>query len=403
MRLVMGGESLEGPLTGIGQYTYYLATGMLTNPDIKDFKLLTHGVLRDSGSIIASGSKNADGSVTEKSKRSRFNIMLGQARSVAAQNSAAMALYEGLIPRLERHALRNYGTADVYHSPNYMLPDFPGRRVVSILDLSTYRYPDQHPEARVRFVNRHIEKAIKHADHIITISNLMKTEIIERFHYPEECITVTYLGADDTFRPQSENEFQKKSQALKLAYKGYFLFVSSIEPRKNLGRLLDAYLAYRSSCSIEPLPLIVVGIPGWKSQDLHARLRQLEAQSHVRYLGYVDQSLLPTLMAGARALLYPSLYEGFGLPVLEAMQSGAAVMTSEETAMAELGGDAVLQLDPRNTGAMAEAIEILSSDMEAVNALSHKGIEQAKQFSWQRCAEQTLAAYHGTDHWESTK
>ncbi|MHC8604054.1 glycosyltransferase family 4 protein [Arenicellales bacterium IMCC58067] len=403
MRLAMGGESLEGPLTGIGQYTYHLAKGMLARPNIEDFKFLTHGRLRDPGALISGCSGNADSGATENQKPSRLTAALGQARSIAAQSKTAVALYERLMPRLERHALRHYGPADVYHSPNYMLPDFPGRRVVSILDLSTYRYPDHHPEARVRFVNRHIEKAIKHADHIITISNSMKTEIIERFHYPQECVSVTYLGADDTFRPLSENEFQKKSQALKLAYKGYFLFVSSIEPRKNLGRLLDAYLAYRSSCSIEPLPLIVVGIPGWKSQDLHARLRHLEAQGYVRYLGYEDQSLLSTLMAGGRALLYPSLYEGFGLPVLEAMQSGAAVITSQETAMAELGGDAVLQLDPRNTGAMAEAIEFLASDLEAVNALSHKGIEQAKKFSRQRCTEQTLAAYHGTAHWESTK
>ena len=282
-----------------------------------------------------------------------------------------------------------------------MLPDFPGRRVVSILDLSTYRYPEHHPEARVRFVNQHIEKSIKHADHIITISNLVKGEIVERFRYPEERITVTYLGADDSFRPLSENEFLEDSQTLKLVYKGYFLFVSSIEPRKNLDRLLNAYIAYRNSCSTEPLPLIVTGIPGWKSHNLHSRLKQLQTQSDVRYLGYVDQSLLPTLMAGARALLYPSLYEGFGLPVLEAMQSGTAVITSQETAMAEIGGDAVLQVDPQNTGAMAEAIASLASDEEAVNALSRKGTEQAKQFSWQRCAEQTLAAYHGTAHRES--
>ena len=397
MRLVMGGESLEGPLTGIGQYTYHLAKGMLASPDIEDFKLLAHGRLRDPSSLIAGGS-NADSEATKNQKPSRLNVALGQARSIAAQSRTAVALYERLMPRLERHALRHYGAADAYHSPNYMLPDFPGRRIVSILDLSTYRYPGQHPEARVRFVNQHIEKAIKQADHIITISNLVKGEIVERFRYPEERITVTYLGADDAFRPLSENEFLTENQTLKLAYKGYFLFVSSIEPRKNLDRLLDAYLAYRSGCATEPLPLIVSGVPGWKSHNLHSRLKHLQARSDVRYLGYVNQSLLPTLMAGARALLYPSLYEGFGLPVLEAMQAGTAVITSQETAMAEIGGDAVIQVDPQNAGTMAEAIASLASDEEIVNALSHKGREQAKQFSWRRCAEQTLATYHSTAH-----
>ena len=397
MRLVMGGESLQGPLTGIGQYTLHLARAMLADPAIEDFKLCTHGVLRDPSSVIAS-SKNTDVSVTEKRKHDRFNIMLGQARSVAAQSTAAVSLYERFTSGLERHSLRHYGPTDVYHSPNYMLPEFPGRRIVSILDLSTYRYPEQHPEARVRFVNQHIENAIKHADHIITISNLVKGEIVERFGCPEERITVTYLGADDAFRPLSENEFLTESQTLKLAYQGYFLFVSSIEPRKNLDRLLDAYLAYRSGCSTEPLPLIITGIPGWKSHNLHSRLKHLQAQSDVRYLGYVNQNLLPTLMAGARALLYPSLYEGFGLPVLEAMQAGTAVITSQETAMAEIGGDAVVQVDPQNAGTMAEAIASLASDEKIINALSHKGSEQAKQFSWQRCAEQTVAAYHATAH-----
>ncbi|MDB2643192.1 glycosyltransferase family 4 protein [Luminiphilus sp.] len=400
MRLVMGGESLEGPLTGIGQYTYHLAKGMLASPDIEDFKFLAHGRLRDPSALMAGGG-SADSEVTENQKPSRLNAALGLVRAIYAQNEAAIALYKRLIPRLERHSLRHYGPTDVYHSPNYMLPEFPGKTVVSILDLSTYRYPEHHPETRVRFVNQHIEKAIKHADHIITISNLVKTEIVERFGYPEDRITVTYLGADDAFRPLSENEFLKESQSLNLAYKGYFLFVSSIEPRKNLDRLLDAYLAYRSNCTTEPLPFIVTGIPGWKSQDLHARLNHLEARSDVHYLGYVDQSLLPTLMAGARALLYPSLYEGFGLPMLEAMQSGTAVITSQETAMAEIGGDAMRQVDPQNTGAMAEAIANLANDVEAAHSLSHKGIEQAKQFSWQRCAEQTLAAYHATAHRES--
>ncbi len=119
MRLVMGGESLEGPLTGIGQYTYHLAKGMLASPDIEEFKFLSHGRLREPSAIMAGCGGNADSEATENQKPSRLNAALGRTRSIAAQSKTAVALYERLMPRLERHALRHYGTADVYHSPNY--------------------------------------------------------------------------------------------------------------------------------------------------------------------------------------------------------------------------------------------------------------------------------------------
>jgi len=392
MRLVMGGESLEGPLTGIGQYTYHLAKGMLARPDIEDFKFLAHGRLQDPSALMVSGG-NADSEATENQKPSRLNAALGQARSIAAQSRAAVALYERLMPRLERYSLRHYGPADVYHSPNYMLPDFPGRRIVSILDLSTYRYPEHHPEARVRFVNQHIEKSIKHADHIITISNLVKGEIVERFRYPEERITVTYLGADNAFRPLSKSEFLKKMQGLKIAYKGYFLFVSSIEPRKNLDRLLDAYIQYRSDCKVTALPLVVAGIPGWKSQNIHSRLTQLETKGLVKYLGYVEQKTIPKLMAGAKGLVYPSIYEGFGLPVLEAMQSGTAVITSAKTSMAEIGGSSVFSVDPYSVPDIADAMCELSENQKVVNQLEIAGARIAARFSWRECVEKTLTAY----------
>lgn len=393
MRLVMGGESLEGPLTGIGQYTYHLAKEMLASPDIEDFKFLAHGRLREPESLMPACSNSASEVNPTGSQPSPLNQLLGKARSIAAGSSLAVAAYGRLMPRLERHSLRHYEKSDIYHSPNYMLPEFPGKNVVSILDLSTYRYPEHHPEARVRFVNGHIERAVKSADHIVTISNFVKSEIIERFNISESRITVTYLGADASFHPISESLFNEQASALDLTYKDYFLFTSSIEPRKNLDRLLDAYLAYRASTQDQPLPLIVTGMPGWKSQHTHERLQQLQSEGALRYLGYVDQSLLPVLVAGARAVLYPSLYEGFGLPVLEAMQSGTATMTSRETSMAEISGDASLLINPIDTDEMTNAIERLASQPDSTAILVSNSLENVKRFSWRRCANQTLSAY----------
>lgn len=391
MRLVMGGESLEGPLTGIGQYTYHLAKEILKHEDITDFKFLAHGRLREASSLLASGEIGTDEAAA--GNPSNINQLLGMARSIAAQSKAAVGIYERLMPSLERYSLRNYGRDDVYHSPNYMLPNFPGRRVVSILDLSTFRFPEQHPEARVRFVNNHILRAIKHADHIIAISNLVKSEIIDRFNFPEQKITVTYLGAGELFCPMSRGQFEPTARRLNLTYKGYFLFVSSIEPRKNLERLLDAYLTYRDTAKDSALPLIVAGIPGWKSEHIHLRLRKMQKEGVLRYLGYIAQEELPSVMAGARSLLYPSLYEGFGLPVLEAMQCGTAVMTSKYTAMAEFGDTSTILVDSTDIDEMAGAMEVLATDCNAVASLESAGIAQAQQLSWAHCAKQTLTTY----------
>lgn len=393
MRLVIGGESLEGPLTGIGQYTYHLTREMLKRPEIEGLKLLAHGRLKEPASLMGGSVRDTYDLAQISKEQKKLNPLLGRTRSIAAQSMLFVSLYESLMPMLECYSLRHYNYQDVCHSPNYMLPNFPGRRVVSILDLSTYRYPEQHPAARVRFVNNHIQRALKHADHIITISNLVKNEIIERFNYPKERITVTYLGADQSFRPHTKEEFQHLGQSLQLEYKDYFLFVSSIEPRKNLERLLDAYFEYRADSTVRPLPLIVTGFPGWKSQHMHTRLKEMATQGYVRYLGYVEQDMLPALLAGARALLYPSFYEGFGLPVLEAMQSGTAVMTSKSTAMAEIGGTAVMQIDPNSIDAMAEALAKIEEDATALRAMEHDGLDAARHYSWQRCAEQTFAAY----------
>ena len=392
MHVVMGGESLEGPLTGIGHYTYNLAYELLKRPEIDDFKFQAHGRLLAPHNLMTNH--------TDRKRHQQRNQIssltsntLGKLRAIAAQNNYAVAAYEWLMPHLEKRSLRHYRNNDVYHSPNYMLPTFPGKRVVSILDLSTYRFPEQHPEARVAFVNAHIQKSLKFADHILTISGAVKNEIIERFKYPEDRITVTYLGANATFRPYSSSEFCSLGEHLKLSYKGYFLFVSSIEPRKNLDRLLDAYLTYRANSSTSPIPLIIAGTAGWKSQHIHKRLTHHAAEGIIQYLGYVHQSVLPQLVAGAKALIYPSLYEGFGLPVLEAMQSGTAVITSQNSAMTEVGGNAVVHIDPYSSNTIADALLQLGRDDPALEEMINRGLMRARKFSWTNCADQTLKAY----------
>jgi alpha-1,3-rhamnosyl/mannosyltransferase len=391
MRLVIGGDPLFGPPTGIGQYTSHIVDNLINRPEIDDLKLLAYGVLMSTDQVRSNAGKEQPGD--EDIGDSKPSSAFGKIRGIAARNTIMVKAYEKIYPLMSRWSLRGYDSHDIFHSPNYVLPPFPGRRVVTILDLSTIRFPEYHPAASVRFINGHIEHAIKEADHILTISDFVRNEIIEHFSFHQEKITTTYLGADDSFQPINQAEFETSSFAPQLGFKQYFLFVSTIEPRKNLTRLLDAYEAYQQQQGSDAMPLILTGLTGWKSSQIHTRLQALQSKGFVQYLGYVSQRELPTLFAGARALLFPSLYEGFGLPIVEAMKSGTAVMTSKASAMSEVAGDAALYIDPSDADDMAAKIMELANNQALEQSLVSKGLQKAATYSWAHCADLTLNAY----------
>ncbi len=392
MRVVIGGESLLGPLTGIGQYTYQLARQLQSADEIEDISFLAHGRLLEFSAIMPLvEASQAGGSSGTRATPSLFNRI----RTAAARSTALVKAYQATLPLLERWATRDYTVEDLFHSPNYLLPAFKGRRVVSLLDLSTVRFPEFHPEARVAMVNRAIEHAVRKADHIITISDFVRSDLLSRYDLSEEKVTTTYLAADAAFAPMDEATFSSclAGTSLDLCFKGYFFFISTIEPRKNLDRILDAHEAYQMAAGAEALPLVIAGLPGWKSDDIHKRLQLMASNGSVKYLGFVQQHLVPALMAGARALVYPSIYEGLGLPVLEAMQSGTAVITSRYSAMSEIAGDAALTVNPASVEEIMNAMLETARDDDKVSALVERGLRTSQSFSWQRCARATLEAY----------
>lgn len=399
MKLVLGGESLIGPRTGIGTYTYQLARHLEKSPEIEQLSFLVHGKLLPARTLLREHElgEHPDNPDSMHSQppvhQAMVERLLAGVRGVAARNRTAVYLYGQLIPYLERWSLRNFQPDDVIHSPNYMLPSGKGRMVVTIPDLSTVIYPEYHPRARVDYINRHIEMAVDRADHILTISNRVKQEICERYTVEEERISTTYLGIDESFRPVSEPEFQSVASRYGLTYNQYFLFVSTIEPRKNLDRLLDAYEAYRAVEKSNSLPLVVVGLRGWSCEATMARLQKLNERGIVKHLGYVEQGDLQTLMAGARALTFISMYEGFGLPVVEAMQAGTPVLTSTDSAMEEIAGEAALLISPHDTDGICTKLLQLANDDILTAELTRKGLAVAGTLSWESCAQQTLAAY----------
>jgi glycosyltransferase involved in cell wall biosynthesis len=208
-----------------------------------------------------------------------------------------------------------------------------------------------------------------------------------------ERVQVVYEGVAPAFRPLPVEDVRQTVRAMGLQPKEYILHVGTLEPRKNLVRLVEAYYQVRQEVS-PPVPkLVLAGAAGWSFRQVFERIKALDLSEDVTVLGRVDDLLLPALYNGALLFVYPSLYEGFGLPVLEAMACGIPVITSNISSLPEVAGDAGLVVDPADKQALAEAIGKLIGDQGLREAFSIAGLQRAKLFSWERAARQTLSIY----------
>jgi alpha-1,3-rhamnosyl/mannosyltransferase len=264
-------------------------------------------------------------------------------------------------------------------------------------DLSWLDYPEAHPVERVRFLDRHLPRTLERADRVLTDSAFIADEIASRFGVPRAKIRAIPLGVDAAYRPRSRDEIAPVLEKHGLRDSAYLLVVATLEPRKNLERLARAYAALPSTLKARH-PLAIVGARGWLNRDLERVLAPLEAGGTVRRLGYVAENELPSIYAGAHAFAFPSLYEGFGLPVLEAMASGVPVLTSNVSSLPEVAGDAALTVDPLDERALSENLARLLEDDTWRDAASARGILRAREYPWSRCVEATVDAYRETSH-----
>jgi alpha-1,3-rhamnosyl/mannosyltransferase len=284
------------------------------------------------------------------------------------------------------------GKFDLYHEPNYLLLSERLPAVVTVHDLSFVHYPETHPAGRVRVVNSRLPRSLSVARAIITDSFAVREEIIKHYQVPAAKVHAVHLGVSSLFQPRESAFLGPVLDGLGLQQDRYLLSVGTLEPRKNLVRVLRAF-AQLPAALRGRFPLVVVGAAGWRDAPIFAELGPLERSGHVRVLGYVGDETLPALYAGARAVIYASLYEGFGLPIVEAMASGAPVLTSNIGCMKELGESAAMLVDPHDTQAITGAMLRLLEDHAEVTRLRSAGIGRARNFSWERCARETLAVY----------
>lgn len=376
MKILVNGTSLLAPLTGIGQYVRHLFSAMTCLPKTEIHTY--YGRRFELGFRLPS----PDTAQTMQHAYGVWRRFLPHSR----------ALRWTVERRLFAWGARGFSRDCLYHEPGFLALPHSGPLVVSVHDLSCFDHPEMHPAERVRLMRRELPTSIKRADRVIVISESTALALRRWFDVPPERISITHLAADRRYRPRPEASLVAPLAGLDLQPGGYLLSVGTLEPRKNLRALFEAYAGLPESLR-RRFPLAVAGMSGWHHEEAMRASERLIARGELRLLGYVPDALLPKLYAGAAAFAYPSRYEGFGLPPLEAMASGAPVITSNATSLPEVVGDAGLMVDPDDVDGLRAGLLRLLDDRTLADDLARRGLERSRCFDWQRCARETRAIY----------
>jgi glycosyltransferase involved in cell wall biosynthesis len=367
MRIAFDGTTLTPGRTGVGYYTEHL------------LQHLAREVEQTGDEIVVVSNKPIDTQAplprhVRVHDGHRFPIRIGW-----MQFRAAAAL-ESLQP-------------DVAHFTNGMIPwSPPSATIVTVHDMSLRLYPRCHPIRRLLLNRPLMHVAIRQASSIVTVSESARRDLL-RFHgIPADRVSVVHEAASPAFRPINDRDRLEDVRARYGLPQRFILYVGTIEPRKNLTRLMTAFAAARRAGI--PQHLVCVGPYGWSSNALSGHITKLGIEQAVHFTGYLPFEHLPAIYNLGDFFVFPSLYEGFGLPVVEAMASGLPVLTSNSSSLGEIAGDAAVTIDPTDTDALIAAMRQLATDGELRRQLSERGLQRARSFSWTQTAREMLAVYH---------
>ena len=372
LRLAVNAVPLRSSLTGVGQYIRHLMAAIEARGDI-DIRYF-YGTHWDRRAIVSP--------IPMEDTAKRF------IKHAIPFSYVVMRLAQRPVFAAGVRAFR----PQVYHEPNYVTFPFRGPTVITIHDLSFVHYPETHPQDRLEYLERYLPSALRQAAHITTDSHEVRREAIAHFGLDPARTTAIHLGVDGAYGPRDEAQCREVLGRYGLRYGKYVLSVGTLEPRKNLAAAIRGFAVVPARRRGD-VPLVVAGRRGWLSDSVERMIRAGESEGWLRFLGFVPQADLPIIYAGARAFAYPSRYEGFGLPVVEAMASGAPVVTSSVSCLPEIAGDAAELVHPDDVDGLRAILERLLEDDLRCAQLRTLGLERAKQFSWQRCAEETVAVY----------
>lgn len=279
---------------------------------------------------------------------------------------------------------------DVVHYPANVGSVLPLRNmVITIHDLTFFHNPSWYRFERVHYYRKAVAWSAARASRIIAVSKATADEVSKILAVPADRVDVVHNGVDERYAPRTQEEQLAVQGKYRLPNR-YFLFVGTIEPRKNVARIIQSWS--RIAHEVEEY-LVIAGREGWKVGPIHLEAERSDFTSRILFPGFIDAEDLPAVMSGATALVYPSLYEGFGIPVAEAMACGVPVLTSNVSSLPEVAGDAALLVMPTSVDEMANAMLRLARDTALREEFAAKGLVRARQFNWTRAAEETLACY----------
>lgn len=385
MNILLGADSLMERRSGIGRVTFEVAQALRDHADVGELRLVIGGRLAEAPML----DQVADMAVPDGLRGGRRSV-----RSLAARIPALHALRQRAVRSVLDNGARDLagnGHPAVYYEPNMIAKPFSGPTVVTVNDMSWHGGHGYHPADRIRWIERNLPATLRQVSRFVAISAFTRDEMGRLLGVPPDRVDVVPLAPSAVFRPASEEEGAETLRRYSLHDRGFVLSVSTLEPRKNLDGLLAAWRHLPEAVRART-PLVIAGGAGWGTVLADPVADQLRQSGRLRLLGHVPDPDLSRLCARCAAFAYVSLYEGFGLPVLEAMMAGAAVVASATTGTGETATNAALLVDPRDHAGIAASLHTLIEDMPAAARLRSAGRAHAATFTWQRTAELLLAS-----------
>ena len=389
MALIIGADSLDGPRSGVGRMTREIIDAVQHRPEIAITRLIVRGHLIHPGPLLA----GLD--ATPAAARPSTHPLLHRTIALAATSPTIRSLRSALRRRHQRAPLAALRGAHpgrlVYHEPNMVPQPFDGPVVATFNDLSWLHHPEFHPKDRIAWIARHLKRTLA-ATRFVAISRFTAGALTTDLGIDPARIDVIPLAAGPQFITVPAARAAPTLARHGLADRSYILSVSTLEPRKNFDRLMAAHLALPAPLR-RRFPLVIIGGAGWGATLTSPQAERARRDGSLRLLGHLADTELVDLYARATVFAYVSLYEGFGLPIIEAMATGTPVLASATTATAETAGAAAQLVDPLDPDAIAAGLRHILEDHGLATTLRTSGLAHASTFTWDRTADGLIASW----------